>query len=106
MAIGPAEKKQLRAIGHGLKPVVTLGSNGPTESVLAEVERALEDHELLKIAVKAGDRSLMRTWTTELCTASNAELIQAIGHVILIYRPARKPDPRLSNILRAQTRKP
>ena len=48
--------KQLRAIGHKLKPVVTVAGNGLTEAVYAELERALSDHELIKIKLAVGSR--------------------------------------------------
>ena len=48
--------KQLRAIGHKLKPVVTIAGNGLTDGVCAELERALGDHELIKVKLAAGSR--------------------------------------------------
>ena len=48
--------KQLRAIGHKLKPVVTVAGNGLTDAVYAELERALSDHELIKIKLAVGSR--------------------------------------------------
>jgi RNA-binding protein len=48
--------RQLRAIAHKLKPVVTIAGNGLSEGVLAELERALNDHELIKIKLAVGSR--------------------------------------------------
>ena len=49
MTISSADKKYLRSLGHQLKPVVTVAGNGLTESVVAELDRALSDHELIKV---------------------------------------------------------
>lgn len=97
---GRLDNKQLRAIGHKLKPVVTVAGDGLSEGVLAELERALEQHELIKVKLAVGDRSAKSALTDELCTRSGAELVQGIGNIILILRRAQKPDPRLSNLIR------
>ena len=49
MTTSSADKKYLRSLGHPLKPVVTVAGNGLTESVVTEINRALNDHELIKI---------------------------------------------------------
>ncbi|WP_148053294.1 YhbY family RNA-binding protein, partial [Pseudomonas frederiksbergensis] len=56
MPLNPEQKKQYKAIGHHLKPVLTVADNGLTEGVLAELERALADHELIKIQLNILDR--------------------------------------------------
>lgn len=104
MTLSADRKKHLRALGHPLKPVVTVASKGLSDPVLAEIERALEDHELIKVSVRADDRSLRRALTEAICDRTGAELVQAIGKVILIHRAAREPNPKLSNLLR-NTRK-
>ncbi|QQD17714.1 ribosome assembly RNA-binding protein YhbY [Spongiibacter nanhainus] len=95
-----SDKKQLRSIGHKLHPIVTLGDKGLSEGVAQELERALEDHELIKVKVNAGDPGERRELIDALCEGAGAELVQAIGKIALLYRPAKKPDPRLSNLLR------
>ena len=93
--------RQLRAIGHGLKPVVTVAGNGLSEGVMLELERALSDHELIKVKLAVGGKEARETVTNELCANTGAELIQAIGNIILILRRSPEPDPRLSNLVRA-----
>ena len=92
--------KQLRAIGHKLKPVVTIAGNGLTESVIAELDRALNDHELIKIKLAVGSREARAAVAAEVCERSGAEMVQSIGNVMVILRRTDKPDPRLSNLIR------
>jgi RNA-binding protein len=92
--------KQLRAIGHKLNPVVTIAGNGLTESVLAELERALGDHELIKVKLAVGSREARTAVAQEICDRSGAELVQSIGNVVVILRRSANPDPRLSNLIR------
>jgi len=94
------DNKQLRAIGHKLKPVVTVAGNGLTEPVLLELERALGDHELIKVKLVVGDREARQAIASEICSHCSAELVQSVGNMLLLLRRAKQPDPRLSNLLR------
>lgn len=100
MPLDQARKKQLRAIGHQLKPVVTVSEKGVSEGVLLELERALEDHELIKVKLAVNDPQARRELAAELCQQSGAELVQAVGKMILVVRAAKKPNPKLSNLIR------
>ena len=95
------EKKQYRAIGHSLKPVVTIAGAGLSEGVIAEAERAISDHELIKIKLAAMDRDEKQALVDELCSALKAELVQVIGNTALLLRRSTKPNPKLSNLIRA-----
>jgi RNA-binding protein len=92
--------KQLRAIGHKLKPVVTIAGKGLTENVIAEIDRALTDHELIKIKLAVGAREARTEVTGQITEQSGAELIQSIGNIILILRRSETPDPKLSNLIK------
>lgn len=100
MPLSIAEKKRFRRIGHELKPVVMTGGEGLTEGVAAEVERALEDHELIKVRINGEDREERAAAMQALAAHCKAEMVQVIGKIVLLYRPARKPNPKLSNLLR------
>ena len=93
--------RQLRAIAHKLKPVVTIAGNGLSKGVVAELERALNDHELIKIKLAVGSREARSQVADEICDQLGAEVVQRIGNVLVILRRAEKPDPRLSNLIRA-----
>jgi RNA-binding protein len=91
MALTTAQRKHLKALAHARKPVVQLGNAGVTEAVLRELDRALERHELLKVRLPAVERSERSAMAQSLREASGAELVQEIGRVAVLYRPARKP---------------
>lgn len=93
-------RKKLRAIGHQLKPVVTIAGNGLSENVLTELNRALDDHELIKVKI-VGDREERVEVIEKLTALEETDVVQTIGGVALLYRPSREPKPGLSNILRS-----
>lgn len=101
MPLSQQDKKRFRQIGHHLKAVLISGDKGLTESFLNELERRLEDHELIKVKVNAPTRDQRGELVDTLCRSSGAELVQRIGNTALLYRAAAKPDPKLSNVLRA-----
>lgn len=92
MAFSESQKKYLRGLGHALKPVVMVGDSGLTDTVRAEFESSLEHHELIKIRVKVGDRSERDNIILSLCESANAELVQRIGNMALVYR--ENPDKK------------
>ena len=85
------QRKHLRRLGHALKPVVMIGNAGLTDSVAAEIDTALEHHELIKIRVRVGDRKERDDVMSGIVERIRAELIQRIGNMVLIYRAAEEP---------------
>lgn len=100
MSLTPEQKKHYRTIGHNLNPLVTVAGKGLTENVQLEVDRALEDHELIKVKFAVGDRDVKKQMIKELADIVEAAIVQEIGNIALLYRKAENPDPRLSNLLR------
>ncbi|MGI9293769.1 MAG: YhbY family RNA-binding protein [Pseudomonadales bacterium] len=100
MSITSAYRKQLKAIGHNLHAIITVADKGVTETIHAEIERALDDHELIKIRLSIADRQAKRATGEDICLQHKAALIQRIGNIILIFRAAEKPNPKLSNLLK------
>ncbi len=84
-----AQKKRFKAQAHSLKPVLTVGQSGLTESVLKELEITLDTHELIKIKVRA-DKEQRIQIRDQIIIESQAELIQSIGQILVIYR--KKPN--------------
>lgn len=100
MPLSIAEKKRFRRIGHELKPVVMTGGQGLTEAVIAEIDRALEDHELIKVRINGEDREERAAAMAAVAAQCKAQAVQVIGKIVLLYRPARKANAKLSNLLR------
>ena len=102
MPLNNEQKKQYKSIGHHLNPVLIVAENGLTEGVLAELDRALNDHELIKVKFAITERDDRRALIDELCQQSHSELVQIIGKMALVYRKAAKQNRQLSNIVRHQ----
>lgn len=79
------QRKELKAKAHSLKPVVMIGHAGLTEAVLAEIELALNSHELIKIKIRAELEDRKRI-IDEICLNTKADFIQAIGQILVIFR--------------------
>lgn len=86
MSLTPKTKQALKARAHALKPVVLIGNQGLTPAVSKEIDRALTDHELIKIRVASNDRELRRALISEIVEAQKAELVQLIGNVGVLFR--------------------
>ena len=88
------QRRHLRALAHGLKPVVRLGEAGLTPAIERETARALEDHELIKVRASRIDRSAREALFTTLAARTGSALVQRIGHIAVLYR--RHPElPRI-----------
>ncbi len=77
---------QLRAQAHALKPVVLLGQHGYTPAVQAEINQALDTHELIKVKIPGDDRDYRAETIQQICADLSAERIQSIGKVVVLYR--------------------
>lgn len=100
MALTNEQRKSYRNIGHKLNPIVTVAGNGVTDGVLNELNRALDDHELIKIKLSLGDRDLKKECVVEVVKQTGAELVQQIGNTALLLRRNPKANPKLSNLQR------
>ena len=89
------QKRFLRGLGHGLKPVITIGKGEITEAVCLETVAALESHELIK--VKILESCLMDRYEVaeELGKACVAEVAQVLGRTLLLYRQKKEPKIEL-----------
>ena len=88
MGLTSAQTKRLRAEGHRLKlkPVVIMGQKGLSDNLHSEIDGALDHHELIKMRIPALDKAGKRELGMQICARHNAQLIQSIGNVIVIYR--------------------
>lgn len=98
MTLTARQRQYLRSQAHHLKPVVLLGQHGLTDAVLAEIDQALEIHELIKVRIPGVDREEKREITEAITAATGATLVQTVGHVAVLFRPQEKnseyPLPR------------
>jgi RNA-binding protein len=87
----PAQRQHLKGLAHPLSPVVIIGEKGLTDSVKAEIDRALKAHELIKIRAGSDERETRGKWMEEICDSLAATPVQQIGKVLVVYKPAEKP---------------
>ncbi|BBE10232.1 MAG: putative RNA-binding protein, YhbY family [Glomeribacter sp. 1016415] len=95
LSLTPAKRAALRAQAHALKPVVMIGADGLTEAVVAEIEKNLSAHELIKIRVLGDDRDTRIAIYQDICEQLNAAPIQHIGKLLLIWRALAAPQPKV-----------
>jgi RNA-binding protein len=79
------DRKKFKAQAHTLNPVVMIGQAGLTGAVLAEIELALNSHELIKVRIRA-EREERKKLSEKICQDTGAALVQCIGQITVIYR--------------------
>ena len=84
-----AQTRFLRGQAHDLRAMLQVGGKGVTDALISEVDQALEHHELIKVKVAAEDREQRDEWIAALVEGSEAALVARIGHVAVLYRPAK-----------------
>jgi RNA-binding protein len=89
--ISPSERRALKARAHSLNPVVIVSGAGLSDSVMAEIERCLKAHELIKIRVFSEDRTQREALLERICERTGATAVQHIGKILVVYR--EKPEP-------------
>ncbi len=92
--------KELKAIGHQLNPVVIVGGNGLTDSLIEEVNRALNDHELIKVKIPAGSKEERDAVNQAISEATGSTIVTSIGRMVLLLRRNPEANPKLSNLAR------
>ena len=100
MQLDNDQRKDLRRIAHHLKPIVIVAERGLTASVMAEIERALLDHELIKVRITANDRAERSASVAQICEERDAALVAEIGKIAVLYRRNAAAKPHLSNLQR------
>ena len=89
-ALSPIERKKLKARAHALTPIVHIGGKGLTEAVIAEIGRALDAHELIKVRAASMERDEREAAFAEISARLIAQPVQHIGKVFVFYR--EKPE--------------
>jgi RNA-binding protein len=89
IALTNAQTRFLRGQAHGLKAMLQVGGKGVSDALVAEVDGALEHHELIKVKVAAADREVRDAMVDELAQRAGATLVQRIGHTAVLFRPSK-----------------
>ncbi len=105
MPLTPKQRSFLRGKAHHLDPVVMLGKEGISEAVLKATDKALEDHELIKIKVPSTDQTEFRQSIDAIMAETKAEVVQTIGHLLVLYRRAKKPGRITKELSESSTSK-
>ena len=84
-----AQVRFLRGHAHDLKAILQVGGKGITDALVAEVDNALEQHELIKVKVASEDRDARDAMIADLAQRCGAALVQRIGHTAVLYKPSR-----------------
>jgi len=92
MQLTDKQKKFLRGLAHDLKPIIHVGNAGTSPSLLAELNQALEHHELLKAKLRVGDREARDEAIEAILKSTGASLVARIGNIAVLYRQ-RKEKP-------------
>jgi RNA-binding protein len=82
-------RAELKAKAHELDPVAHIGKYGVTPESLAHIDKALNDHELIKVKF-LGFKERRAELSTEIAGATSAVVIDVIGNVAILYR--EKPE--------------
>jgi RNA-binding protein len=81
----------LKARAHSLEPVVIVGGKGLTEEVVAEIDRALAVHQLIKVRVPGLERADRERIFKDLCDRTGAAAVQQVGKVFVLFRKRNEP---------------
>ena len=92
--------KKLISIGHTLSPILRITKQELSPNVLHELNRALDDHELIKVKI-VGEKEIRDNLFLQIKELPETKVVQRIGGVVLLYRPSQEKNRKLSNILRS-----
>ncbi len=87
-----AQRKWLRGQAHSLRPIVHVGESGLSKAVVAALDQALSDHELVKVRLHAPEDK--KAVAEELAEKTGSALCGLVGHTVILYR-VDPEEPRL-----------
>ncbi|MBL4910150.1 MAG: ribosome assembly RNA-binding protein YhbY [Alteromonadaceae bacterium] len=98
MTLNKKQIQHLKGLAHSLKPIVLLGSNGLTEAVIAEIDYALNHHELIKVKIPTDDKENKALIIEAICRETKSTKIQVIGKTLIIYRQSEEKKIRIPKV--------
>lgn len=90
MTLTKPQIKQLRGMAHQLSPLLLIGKNNITETVISQADQLLDDHELVKCQIQEGSLLSAKEAANELSDELNAAVVQVIGHRFVLFRASKK----------------
>jgi len=104
--LSPVQRRALRAAAHHLNPVVSISQKGLTPSVLAEIDRCLKAHELIKLRLYGIEREVREPLFLEICTALGCAEVQHIGNLLVLWRANPEQEVKASAPARRRKSEP
>ncbi|WP_085296814.1 ribosome assembly RNA-binding protein YhbY [Cognaticolwellia mytili] len=98
MILNKKQIQYLKGLAHSLKPVVLLGNNGLTEAVVAEIDFALNHHELIKVKIPTDDRETKALIVEAICRETKSTKVQVIGKTLVVFRQSEEKKIRVPKI--------
>lgn len=92
-SLTPRQRATLKARAHALAPVVQIGQTGLSDGLVAEVDRSLTAHGLIKVKLAGADREARTALTDALCGKTGAAAVQQVGRVLVLWRPREDDKP-------------
>jgi RNA-binding protein len=84
------QKRFLRAEAHHLTPIFQVGKGGVNENMINQIKEALEVRELIKVSILQNNTDDKHEVAEELAAGAGAELVQLIGHTVVLYKESRE----------------
>lgn len=84
------QRSYLKSLANNLTPLQQVGKNGVSEGLIEQIDKLLEDHELVKITVLQNSPVTAKEITQEILEATGAEFVQQIGNKLTIYRESKE----------------
>lgn len=91
--ITPRQRAHLKARAHSLEPFVQIGQAGISDAVVAETDRTLTAHGLIKVRLNGADRKAREALIAALCAQTDATAVQNVGKVLVLWRPRPDDEP-------------
>ena len=94
-SLSPSQRRYLQSRAHALNPVIRLGNKGVTQTVIKELDHALQHHELIKVKLSGRDKTERTIQIKLLVDATQAENIKQIGHIVVLFR-SNENEPKIA----------
>ena len=84
------QKRYLRSLAHNIDPIFQIGKAGINDNMISQIDETLENRELIKIHILQNNFDDKNDLAQTLSQATNSEVVQVIGSMIIIYRESQE----------------